>query len=294
MTPPRFFAASRSALGYGALAVLVLVFWIASARSTQHPAPQASLGLQVSLPLFVQIALAGGDRFAAANVGVFRALVAASENQDDAGLAVQAAIQRDVSQLNPGHEDNYYLAAASLTGTALHEAGQQVLRRAIDARPFDFVPPFFYGVHRMHYDADPLEGAKWMQVAALRAKNETDRIGLEKTAVRWIQKGQDPAMAAAVLDAMAKEARNNTLRQYITKRAQQARGLLELVTASSRYEAQKGRKPAALEDLLRSGVLRQLPEDPLGVGYEIGADGKPAIRHKQPAGAAANQAGGVK
>lgn len=294
MNPQRMLSKAPAALGYGVLAVLALIFWIASARSTQQPAPQASLGLQVSLPLFVQIALTGGDRFAAANIGVFRALVAASENQDDAGLAVQAAIQRDVAQLNPGHEDNYYLAAASLTGTALHEAGQEVLHRAIDARPFDFVPPFFYGVHRMHYDANPLEGAKWMQVAALRAKSETDRIGLEKTAVRWIQKGQDPAMAAAVLDAMAKEARNSNLRQYIGKRAQQARGLAELVAASGRYEAQKGRKPAALEDLLKAGLLRQLPEDPLGVGYELGADGKPAIRHKKPAGQDAQQAKGAK
>lgn len=269
----------------GAAVVLVALFWLAANRSTAHPAPQAGLGLQVSLPLFVQVALAGGDRYAAANIGVFRALVASSQQQDDADLAVQAAIELDVSKLNPGHEDNYYLAAASLTGTPQHEAGQQILRRAIDGRPFDFIPPFFYGVHRMHYDRNPLEGAKWLQVAAARAKTESDRLGLERTAVRWIQKGQDPATAAAVLEAMAKQARTYALKQYITKRAEQARGLADLAAASNRYEEKTGRRPGSLDDLVKASILPKLPEDPLAMGYELDAQGRPAIRQPKKRGA---------
>lgn len=269
----------------GAAVILVAVFWLAANRGTLHPARQAGLGLQVSLPLFVQVALAGGDRYAAANIGVFRALVAYSQQQDEADLAVQAAIQVDVARLNPGHEDNYYLAAASLTGTSQHKAGQEVLRRAIDARPFDFIPPFFYGVHVMHYDRNPFEGAKWIQVAAPRAKTESDRLGLERTAVRWIQKGQDPATAAAVLEAMAKQARTYTLKQYITQRAQQARGLADLAVATNCYEEKTGHRPDSLDDLVKAGILPKLPEDPLAMGYELDAQGRPAIRQVKKRGA---------
>ncbi len=283
MTVPAGKTRFRAAVTYAGVALLLLTFWVAADRSAKLNQSEQTLGLQVHLPSFVQVVLLGGDRYMAANIGVFRALVASSAVQSDDELVIQSAIQNDVSQLNPGHEDNYYLAAASLVGTPQHATGQQILLRASDARPFDFIPPFFYGVHRMHYEGEPVDGARWLQVAAARAQNETDRLGLEKTAIRWIQRGQDPAIAAAVLDAMAKDARNASLRQYISKRAGQAHGLADLRAAAEAYQARMGKPPASLEALVVAGTIKEIPSDPLGQGYMLDTMGRPVIRSKSVA-----------
>lgn len=264
-----------------AVAVAWLVFGLAVDRLSGFRLPTPRSDLLVNLPRGIQVALSGGDRYLAANIATARALVASTE-VDEVGLGVQSAIQTDVAHLNPGHEDNYYLAAASLVGSDFHVQGQEVLFRAIGARPFDFIPPFFYGVHRMHYDRDPLGGAKWVQVAAERSAEEATRIALEKTAVRWIQRGQDPAMAASVLEAMAKQARHSTLRHYIEQRASQARVLVSLEEAVARYVGLAGRQPRKLEDLLMPGVLEAIPDDPLGNGFALDAQGKPvALKQKR-------------
>lgn len=101
-------------------------------------------------------------------------------------------------------------------------------------------------------------------------------------------------MAAAVLDAMARNARNGALRQYIGKRARQARGLADLVDAVGRYQARTGRMPAVLNDLVRAGLMSQLPEDPLGMGYELDGDGKPVIRQRKAEERDEKQAKGLK
>ena len=266
--------------------LLAGAYWFGVAHVSPAKRQEVATGTLVKLPLFVEVALAGGDRYLAANIGAVRAMVASVEEHEngEAGLRVLAEIEKDVSRLNPGHEDNYYLAAAALIGTPQHDDGQWVLRRAIDARPFDFIPPFFYAVHRMHYDKDPADGAQWMRLAAARSADENNRIALEKTAARWILKGADPAMAAALLDLMAKQARHGSLRDYIAKRAEQARQLLALRQAVGRFAERFGRAPASLEELAGRGILPELPQDPLGVGYELDAQGVPAVRRPQPKG----------
>lgn len=260
--------------------VLAALYWGSVGRLTAAKRQAVATGTLVKLPLFVEVALAGGDRYFAANIGAVRAMVASVEEHanGEAGLRVLAEIEQDVSRLNPGHEDNYYLAAAALTGTPLHAAGQWVLRRAIDARPFDFIPPFFYAVHRMHYDKDPADGAHWMRLAAARSRDENNRMALEKTAARWVLKGQDPALAAALLDYMAQQARQGSLRDYIAKRAQQAHHLVALRQAVDAYVERFGRRPATLAELVSRGLLPRLPDDPLGQGYQLDSKGTPIVR----------------
>lgn len=263
-------------------ALAVAVYWSAVGQMSFVVRQKADTGTLVKLPLFVDVALAGGDKYFAANIGTVRAMVASVEPNADseAGLRVLAAIQKDVSRLNPGHEDNYYVAAGNLVGTRLQADGQWILRRAIDARPFDFLPPFFYAVNRMHYDKNPVDGARWLQVAAARSGEEENRVALEKTAARWLLKGEDPEMVAATLELMAQQARTRSLRQHFEKRAQQARALFELQQAIDRYAERFEHRPENLEQLVTAGVLKRLPDDPFGNGYEMNGNGKAKVKSR--------------
>jgi len=260
------------------------LYWGSVARLEGVTRSDMELGTLVKLPLFIDVALAGGDGYMAANIGAVRAMTASvdEQSQQGAGLKVLAEVEMDVSRLNPGHEDNYYVAVASLVGTAEHKSGMWILRRAIDARPYDFIPPFFYAVYRMHYDKEILDGAKWMRLAAARSSDERNAMALEKTAARWVQRGSDPLMAAKVLDAMASEARHGSLRDYIAKRATQARQLAELQEAAQHYGEKTGKPPSTLDALVASGFLSALPADPVGMGYELDKKGVPAIRANKP------------
>ena len=263
-------------------ALTAAIYWSAVGHLSFVARLKADTGTTVKLPLFVDVALAGGDKYFAANIGTVRGMVASVEPNADseAGLRVLAAIQKDVSRLNPGHEDNYYVAAGNLVGTPLHADGQWILRRAIDARPFDFLPPFFYAVNRMHYDKNPVDGARWLQVAAARSGEEENRVALEKTAARWLLKGEDPEMVAATLELMAQQARTRSLRLHFEKRAQQARALLELQQAIDRYTERYARHPENLAQLVATGILARLPDDPFGNGYEMNPDGKAVVRSR--------------
>lgn len=262
------------------LLTAALAYWITVGQLSFEPRRKVETGTLVKLPIFVEVALAGGDRYLVANIGTVRAMVASVEltASSETGLRVMAAIQKDVSRLNPGHEDNYYLAAASLVGTPMHRDGQWILRRAIDARPFDFLPPFFFAVNRMHYDRQPVDGARWLGIAAARSGDEDNRVALEKMSGRWLLKGDDPDLAASVLEMMAQQARTQGMREYFAKRAQQARGLSELQQALVRYRERYGRRAESLEDLVASHLLARLPNDPFGNGYTMDSGGAPVVR----------------
>ncbi|HTJ96293.1 MAG TPA: hypothetical protein VL381_02400 [Rhodocyclaceae bacterium] len=90
--------------------------------------PAGEIG--VALPLFIQVALAGGDRYLAANTAAVRALVTEPSKMAAEEFHVLAKVQEGVSWLNPYHEDNYYTAAAVLPWYGQFDSAQVILQRA--------------------------------------------------------------------------------------------------------------------------------------------------------------------
>jgi hypothetical protein len=127
---------------------------------SREPRHERSRELAVRIPLVFQIVTAAGDRYLAANLAGFRVLVSESYRMDLQELRLQAQLQRDVSWLNPAHEDNYYIAAAILSLPELIPAAQFILRRAADARPRDWQPLFYYGFNRYFFEKNPAAGAQ--------------------------------------------------------------------------------------------------------------------------------------
>ncbi len=244
-------------------------------RSIERPRVQAEL--EVRLPLFVQVAMAGGDRYLAASLATVRALVAETSRMEPEEYRTLALVQEDVSWLNPAHEDNYYTAAAILPWEGQLDPALRILKRATLARPDDYQPPFYYAFYLMQFRNDALGAGQWAQRSALRLTNPDERLVMENFAARWLEKSQDLSMAIRIIDAMATQAKRKDFADYLRQRAQRLRDLDELRHGASQYLTQFGKRPASLQDLAASGLIKRVPDDPFGFGFTIDKDGVPQL-----------------
>ena len=234
--------------------------------------------LLVTTPRVVQIIFSAGDRYLAANLAGFRVLVAETERMKPADYAVQAKLQKDISWLNPAHEDNYYIAANILPWGGEIAATEEVLRRAVVARPMDFLPAFHVGFIQYHFRRSPAEGARWVMIAAGKAVDPADQWGLQTIAAKWIERGYNTNTAAKLVDAMAVNAPPGGFRTYLQLRAERLHSLARLRDAVESYRFRRGVAPAQLSDLVDAGLLPEIPRDPLGAGFELSPLGEPAFK----------------
>lgn len=240
-----------------------------------RPRPPASAEMQTALPRFVQVVMAAGDRYLAANLADFRALVVSTETMQPDNYRILGRVQSDAAWLNPAHEDNYYIANAILPWYGELEAAQYILRQASDARPFDSQPPFYYAFNVFYFLKQPIEAAEWLRVAARHSSDEMEQIQLQQMASQWLGKGDDLELAIRVQEAMIKDTRHKGFAAFLQKRVHRLENLLALEQAMARYRAQTGSNPAQLQMLVTHGVLPAIPKDPFGAEYIIDKSGKP-------------------
>lgn len=241
--------------------------------NTERKARPQDNGLNVALPVPVQLLLAGNDRYLAANINVFRTMMMDNAHPDVATVATQARLQTIAAFFNPAHEDNYYIAAATLSWQNQVPAAQRVLKASADSRPADIYPLFFYGFNQRMFLQDTLGGAQAIEQAALRAKGN-NRLSLQAMAARWYEKMDNSREALNMVSAMAKQTRHPGLKEFLQQRALRLEGLVALKEAVVQYRTQQGRSPVDLADLLRTGILKKLPEDPTGQGYGLDKEGQ--------------------
>lgn len=268
---------SASALLLSAGVLSVLVYGLAQHRVSRLARATAAPELLTALPRFAQVLMAGGDRYLAANLAGFRVLVADTGRMSAEDYKVQAKLQRDIAWFNPAHEDNYYVAAAILPWNGQVDAAQYVLRKASDARTFDWYPLFHYGFLFYHFRKDPATGAQWLLKGVPRVTNQQDEWALQNVAAVWIEKGYQTANAAGMVEAMAENSPRGAFRNYLQVRARRLRDLASLQSAVTLFRERYGKGVDKLDDLVSSGLIVELPKDPLGFGFTLDASGWPVL-----------------
>lgn len=265
--------------------LLALAVYVAGIRQiTKIPVVMPPEAMRVALPPELQVFLTMGDRYLAANIEVFRALVLTINERDRPTLEVLAKVHASASTLNPAHEDNYYVGQAILPWTGFVEQAQYIESRAMDSRPWDFLPGFFYAFNRYYFEQEPHEAAEILFRASERLEK---REGVLEMAARWQEKGQDPVLAINMIRAMQESTRNEKLKASLQVRIDRLQGLIALREAALKFAERNGRPLASLDELLSAGLLQRLPVDPLGTGYGLDANGQPILlkpRPNQPAG----------
>lgn len=249
------------------LAVGGLLYSAGNWERPRHP-PSEEL-MSVALPVPLQMAYAAGDRYFAANVGAWRALMVGVGKLPPETLMALAQVQEDVSWLNPAHEDNYYTAAAILPWEGKVQATQVILSRATEARPNDVYPPFYLGFNKVHFLGDVPGAVAAFRVAATHAEDEGTKQALTVMAAKWSEKSDDTALAIQLVRGMAEGTKDRALRDYLIQRVTRLKGLKTLQDAQRQFISERGQPPESLEALVATGLLPGIPEDPLGGGYVI-------------------------
>lgn len=258
--------------------VLLALFGLVSRSVLSTPRQNVGPELLVSLPLVAQIAMTGGDRYLAANLATIRAVVASTESMKAEDFAVQARIQSDASWLNPGNEDNYYIASAILPWYGQVDASQYILRRASDARPFDWQPPFYYAFNVYYFVKNYAEAARWLSEAAKHTDIEDTILAFQQISAQWAAKGQDLEVAIKLHRDLIKGTKHKEFAAFLEKRIQRLENLLLIEKSIAAFRASSGRSPADVGELVRAGVMPEIPIDPFGLQYVFDKDGRPAAK----------------
>lgn len=225
--------------------------------------------LQVMVPVPLQILSAFGDRYLAANIGTWRSTMVGARQLSADELTALTQIQLSSAWLNPGHEDNYYSATAILPWAGKVQETQWILAQATDARQHDLYPPFFYGFNAMHFLGDFATASQYAQIAATHTESDAERQALTVIASRWSEKTDDPKMAVRIVRKMAEDTRDPALRDYLLRRANRLEGLANLRKAAEDYKAMYDQPLTDLQQLVKAGMIAQLPVDPMGGGYAL-------------------------
>lgn len=259
-----------------------VLFSVASQWRAKTPTSEVSIiEGRVVIAAPVLLALFGGDRFLAANLETMRlAATGVDWGQADTGYLVRA--QHEVAELNPCHEDNYYLANGLLTWGGADREGSEVLRRASACRFWDEFPPFFYGFNKFFFERDIYAAASYLEEAASRAS--ANAAGFRKFAIMLkAEQIQDEQLAVDFLQAEHDQAADPILKAMLAKRVTRLQGLVVLRDAQRRYEVLTGMPLTEPGQLIEHGLLAAFPEDPLNLGYEF-IDGRIVLKKLKVAG----------
>lgn len=249
--------------GIVALAVFLLLVW---RRGGSLP-PQVDNGPQVVVPASVQVLLYGGDRFLAASVESVRAAASGRDLEASQG-SYRLRAHRVVAQLNPCHEDNYWIGNAALSFGGASDMGSDLLLRAIRCRFWDEMPPFLYGFNQRFFNSDLVKARRAFELAADRATSNA--AGFRQMAIMvTVNALRDAQAALAMLQAERDAARDPKLRAMLDRRIVRMEGLLTLREARRVYEERTGKPLGSAAQLVEAGVLKALPADPMRIGYEL-------------------------
>lgn len=233
--------------------------------------------MSVALPIPAQLFLASGDRYLAANINVFRAIMVDTNSTPDAEtVETQAKLQTAASLLNPAHADNYYLAAATLSWQEQVPSAQYILQNAMNSRPQDLYAGFYLAFNKKHFENDILGAVKVLDQIAQRATGG-NKQALTAMAARWSERASDSEEALNLVQIMIRQTRDSALKKYLKQRADRIEGLITLQKAAKRYTEQTGKQLEKLESLIQADILQSIPTDPTGFGYGIDPTGKPIL-----------------
>lgn len=275
-------SALREALAPVVLAGAVLAYVAAQQFVLPRPRQAANDELMVSLPPLVQVVMAAGDRYLAANLATWRALVATTGKLQPGQAAVQGMVQRDAAWMNPAHEDNYYVAAAILPWNGRLADAQYVLGRAMKARSKDMWPGFYFAFDVYFFEKDAQRAAQILMEQAAKAETERNRLTMQSIAARWAQKGVNSEETAAFLRTLAEQSNHAAFRHYLLSSAERVENVLQLQAALDRYRERTHAMPVDIDALAAEFEGVALPNDPLGGSYEI-KDGKVVASDTPPA-----------
>ncbi len=175
------------------------------------------------------------------------------------------------TELDPYFQDPYYFGNAFLTWDAgLYVQANKLLQKGMDARTWDWTLPFFIGFNKFYFLNESKEAADYL----IKAYERPGAIPyLPNLAARLYQREGRTEAALAFLINFWDNERDQKLKKVYEIRIDAFRKILSLEKAAALYKEMNGKLPEKVEELVKSGLIKEIPKDPYGGTFYIRGDG---------------------
>lgn len=174
--------------------------------------------------------------------------------------------------LDPYNMDAYYLAQASFVWDVKDSAKDinKLLAYGMRYRTWDYYLPFFAGFNAAYFLHDYNSAAEYMKKAA---ELSGDPLFANLSARYFHQAGRTD-LGILFIDSMAKSAKDEKIKKSFTLRRDALLAAKKISVAARRYQERHSHFPTSVDELVRAGYLKQVPEDPYGGQFYITDKGK--------------------
>lgn len=173
-----------------------------------------------------------------------------------------------ITTLDPPYAYPYYVGGVVLTNLANRvDLSNRILEKGYRENPNEWNLPFLLGYNHYFVLGDAAKGADYIGHAARTAGAPGFLPGL---ATRMYAEAGNPDVALEFLEALWRENPDVAIREKLATRAKEViieRDVRRLERAVRQYHDKHGRYPTRLIDLLPSGDLATIPEEPFGGAY---------------------------
>jgi tetratricopeptide (TPR) repeat protein len=175
-----------------------------------------------------------------------------------------------VTMLDPQYAYAYYAGGVILGELANRpDLSNRLLERGVKANPDEWNIHFLLGYNHYFLLGDPAKGAQYIMQAASLPGGPSYLPGL---ATRMAAEAGSPETALAFLEARLRETQDPEMRESLARRMKEViieRDLHILESAVEAYRTQHQNLPATLMDLVATGTLHALPQEPFGGDYRL-------------------------
>lgn len=184
---------------------------------------------------------------------------------------VYEMLQR-VTDLDARFWDPYVLAEMMLAWHAgMFEEANQLLLKAVQNRPDDYRPNFYIGFNHFYFKKDAAKAAPFFRAAAQAPNAPAYLKGL---AARVSLYAGQTALGIAFLESMIRETHDPRIAGYMEKRLTALKMVDYLEQWVAEYKKRTGAFPARLTDLVSSGLIPAIPQDPYGGEFTLLDNGR--------------------
>jgi len=174
-------------------------------------------------------------------------------------------------KIDPYNSDAYYFSQASFTWELGRiEEVNHLLEIGMENRTWDESIPFYLGFNHAYFLKDYKRAAEYMSRAAEVSGNPL----YASLAARYFYESAQTNFALVFLDVMIEEATDENVRLMYRLRRDALKAILFLESKLEEFKEKTGREAVSLLELLRTGFVPEIPEDPYGGKFYIDDNGK--------------------
>ena len=173
--------------------------------------------------------------------------------------------------IDPYNMDAYYFSQAAFTWELgrIHEVNV-LLEKGLEYRTWDYWLPFYLGFNQAYFLKDYEKAAINMQHAAEISGNPL----YANLAARYFYESEQTEFGLKFLDAMIQGAKSRSVKNSYEMRKEALISVSQIEEALSSYRNRFGRSPTDLTELVQTGLLAKLPDDPYGGTFFLDEQGK--------------------